>query len=83
MTEELIRPIDADTAKAIEEISKLGPKVVGAGTDLGAYAGQVIGRVPHDLVGLLIGDWLTHKRVRRWAGLCEETKRILERRGAF
>jgi hypothetical protein len=32
------------------------------------------------LVGLLIGDWLIHKRVRQWQKLQEETKRYLDQR---
>jgi hypothetical protein len=34
--------------------------------------------VPENLIGLLVGDWLIHKRVRRWAELQHETRRVLD-----
>jgi Abortive infection alpha len=77
---ELIRPIDENTAKAIEESAK----ALGAGFDLvgglGAYLARALGGVPENLVGLLIGDWLIHKRTRRWSELQDETRRILDQR---
>jgi hypothetical protein len=39
-----------------------------------------IGGVPENLIGILVGDWLIHKRVRRWSELQDETRRILEQR---
>jgi hypothetical protein len=42
--------------------------------------GGVLCDLPHDLVGL-IGDWVKHKRARRWAELSAETVKILEARG--
>jgi hypothetical protein len=81
MAEELIRPIDENTPKALEE----GAKTLGKGLDLvgglGAYMAQAFGGVPQNLVGVLIGDWLIHKRVRRWADLQAATKRYLDQRG--
>ncbi len=80
MAEELIRPIDEDTAKAIEESAK----ALGRGFDLvgglGAYLARALGGVPENLVGLLVGDWLIHKRVRRWSELQAETKGLLDQR---
>jgi hypothetical protein len=72
MGNELIRPIDADTAHAIEEAAKAAGKSVDAVTQGGMYVGWVLGDLPRDLVGIF-GDWLLHKRVRRWAEMCEET----------
>jgi hypothetical protein len=81
MAEELLRPLDENTARALEEAAK----TLGRGLDLvgglGAYMAQALGGVPQNLVGLLIGDWLIHKRVRRWADLQAETKRYLDQRG--
>jgi hypothetical protein len=37
MTEELIRPIDAETAKAISDAAQLGSKIVDAGSGVGQY----------------------------------------------
>lgn len=80
MADELIRPIDEDTAKAIEESAK----ALGKGFDLvgglGAYLARALGGVPENLIGILVGDWLIHKRVRRWSELQDETRRILDQR---
>jgi hypothetical protein len=80
MSKELIRPIDADTAHAIEEASKAASKAIEAAMRTGRYVGEVLGDLPHDLVGI-IGDWVVHKRARRWAELQAETDEILRERG--
>jgi hypothetical protein len=80
MANELIRPIDADTAHAIEETAKATAKGIDAATQGGQYVGSVLGDLPHDLVGIM-GDWVKHKRARRWAELSAETERILRARG--
>ena len=80
MANELIRPIDADSAHAIEEASKAASKAIEAAMQTGKYVGAVLGDLPHDLVGI-IGDWVAHKRARRWAELQAETDRILRARG--
>lgn len=80
MADELIRPIDENTARAIEESAK----ALGKGFDLvgglGAYLSQAMGGAPQNLIGLLVGDWLIHKRARRWSEFQAETKRILDQR---
>ena len=80
MADELIRPIDENTAKAIEESAR----ALGKGFDLvgglGAYLARALGGVPENLIGLLVGDWLIHKRVRRWSEMQDETRRILDQR---
>jgi len=81
MSNELMRPIDPDTARAIEEAAKLGGKLVDAGTKAGGYLDRVIGRLPDNIVGLVLGDWVLHTRIRRWAELQAETERILRERG--
>jgi hypothetical protein len=80
MGNELIRPIDADTARAIEASAKLGIKVLDSGDKAGGYATSVLGSLPHNLVGIF-GDWVYHKRIRRLADLFVDTKRILDERG--
>ena len=80
MANELIRPIDADTAHAVEEASKAVGKAIDASMRLGNYTGDILGNLPRDLVGLL-GDWVAHKRARAWVRLQAETNRILEERG--
>jgi hypothetical protein len=47
---------------------------------LGAYLARQLGGAPENLIGLLVGDWLIHKRVRRWSQLQDETRRIIEQR---
>ncbi len=80
MANELIKPIDENTAKAIEESAR----ALGKGFDLvgglGAYLARALGGVPDNLIGLLVGDWLIHKRVRRWSELQDETRRTLDER---
>src|ERR1700731_1186293 len=80
MANELIRPIDADSAHAIEEASKAASKAIEAGMQAGKYVGGVLGNLPHNLVGF-IDDWVAHKRARRWAELQAETDKILRERG--
>jgi hypothetical protein len=64
MANDLIRPIDANTAHAVEEASKAMGKAIDASVRLGNYTGDIPGNLPRDLVGL-VGDWVVHKRVRR------------------
>jgi hypothetical protein len=80
MANELIRPIDPDSAHAIEETAKAAAKAIDAAVQSGKYVGEVLGDLPHDLVGIM-GDWVKHKRARRWAELSAETDKILRERG--
>jgi hypothetical protein len=80
MANELIRPIDADTARAIEEASKAVGKAIDASVRAGNYAGDILGNLPRDLVGL-IGDWVAHKRARNWARLQADTNKLLQNLG--
>jgi hypothetical protein len=80
MAKELIRPIDADTARAIEETSKTVGKAIDASVRAGNYAGDILGNLPRDLFGL-IGDWVAHKRARNWVRLQAETNKLLRDRG--
>jgi hypothetical protein len=80
MPNELIRPIDPDSAHAIEETAKATSKAIDAAVQAGKYVGEVLGDLPHDLVGIM-GDWVKHRRARRWAELSAETLKILHARG--
>jgi len=80
MANELIRPIDPDSAHAIEETAKAAGKAIDAAVMSGKYVGEVLGDLPHDLVGIM-GDWVKHKRARRWAELSADTQKILRERG--
>src|SRR5689334_6497685 len=77
MANDLIPP---DAAHAVEETAKATGKAIDAVTQGGQYVGSVLGDLPHDLIGIM-GDWVKHKRARRWAQLCAETERILLARG--
>jgi Abortive infection alpha len=78
-TNELVRPIDAETARAVESLAKFGTRFLDSADKAGGYATGIFGRLPHNLVGF-VDDWVFHQRVRRWAGLQADTLRILEDR---
>ena len=48
MGNELIRPIDPDSAHAIEETAKAAAKAIDAAVQAGRYVGEVMGDLPHD-----------------------------------
>lgn len=68
------------TSHAIEETAKATGQAIDALTQGGQYVGSVLGDLPRDLVGF-VGDWVKHKRLRRYAQLCDETAEILRARG--
>ncbi|HKD24615.1 MAG TPA: Abi-alpha family protein [Xanthobacteraceae bacterium] len=78
---ELIKPIDSDTAHAIEEAAKTAGKAIDAASETGKYFSRVLGQVPENLVGIL-DDWLYHKRARLWAEHNARTFEHLRRWGA-
>ncbi len=47
MANELIRPIDENTARAVEELSKTAGKGLDVAGKVGGYAAGVVGRTPH------------------------------------
>jgi hypothetical protein len=79
-SKELIRLIDPETARAIEASAKFGTRFLDSTDKAGSFAVGIIGRLPHNLVGI-VDDWVLHQRVRRWAELQADTKRILDERG--
>jgi hypothetical protein len=81
MPGELIRLVDEETAKAVQEVAKLASKIVDAAAGSGRYIDRVLGRVPEDLVGYLVGDWLAERRTRRAERLRAKTEEIRRRRG--
>ncbi|MGY4312928.1 Abi-alpha family protein [Bradyrhizobium sp. JR3.5] len=80
MGNEIIRPIDENTAKAIEESARFGGKLVDAGSAAGGYLSQTLGTLPHNLVGL-IGDQVEYWRRRRFIELSADLERRLAERG--
>ena len=67
-------PISDEQAKAIQEI-------VGAGRDAGGYLANMLGDLPKDLVGYLIGDKLKARRISQWAALWSKTQIHLSKMG--
>jgi len=74
-------PFGEEAPRALAESAKFGSRLLDSADKLGGYLADVAGRGPHDFVGVVIGDWLAHVRVRRWTKLQADTKRILEERG--
>jgi hypothetical protein len=80
MGNEVIRPIDEVSARAIAEASIFGGKVVDAGTAGANWFAGVLGKLPHNLVGI-IDDQVVYVRARRWAELNADLDRRLIERG--
>jgi hypothetical protein len=80
MGNELIRPIDPASARALEEASKAISKAIDAVVGAGRYGAAILGDLPHDLVAIM-GDWVKHVRARRWIELSAKTEEILRQRG--
>jgi hypothetical protein len=74
-------PIEPETSKAIEEVAKVTGQGIEAGTKFLQFWGGVFGTVPHDLIGLIGGDWLHHVRIRHEFKLSQRTQEILAVRG--
>jgi hypothetical protein len=54
--EQNLIPISDEQAKAAAALSKFGQTVVEEGGQLTRYIGRVLGTIPEDAVGLVIGD---------------------------
>jgi hypothetical protein len=68
-----------EEAKAIQEVAKATVVVVKVAGDAGSYLARVLDSIPDDLLGLVVGDWLKHKRRRHLGVLEVNTKRITTR----
>jgi hypothetical protein len=76
-----IVPFDDEQSKAIGEVAKLGTSAVEAARDVGGYAVRVLGHLPEDLVGLVIGDRIASARWENAQRLGEAAKDRLRARG--
>jgi hypothetical protein len=65
-------------AQAVTEAAKTTGEIVKAAGGLGSYLAKVFGSIPEDTLGLIVGDWLAHKRRRHLAVLEDNTVRKLE-----
>jgi hypothetical protein len=77
MSNDLI-PLDSE---AIKELAKTAGTALAVAGKAGSYIAWVLGTVPHDLVGVLGGDWLRQVRIRNLARLHDRTEEILRSRG--
>ena len=66
-----------EEAQAVAEIAKTAGEAIQAAGGLGSYFARVFASIPDNLLGLLVGDWLEHKRRRNLAVLEANTARIL------
>ncbi len=76
MGNEIIRPIDEETAKAAAEAFRFGSKAIDAGSAVAA----IFGDLPKNLVGIL-GDKVKFARARRYVELEHDFRRRMHQRG--
>lgn len=68
-----------DLANAVEEVAKTLGLAVEAGRDVGRYGAEVLGPLPHNLVGLTLGDRI---QTKRWENLLRLLHKAKERLAA-
>lgn len=64
-----------------DEQAKLGQELIKAARDGGGYFADILGDLPRDLLGLLVGDRVKAKRIEKIAMLWERTRERLRDRG--
>jgi hypothetical protein len=64
-----------------DEQAKLGQELVKAVRDSSGYFTDILGDLPKDLIGLLIGDRVKAKRIEKLTMLWRRTRERLEHRG--
>ncbi len=80
MSSELIDPA---TAGAAGEAAKAAGKAIDLASKFGSFLGRILGTIPEDAVGLVVGDPLHHVRLRNCAKLEQRTEEILRERKVF
>jgi hypothetical protein len=73
--------IDGSLIPISDEQAKLGQEIVGAGRDIGGYLAGILGDLPKDLVGLLIGNRVKVRRAERLAELWHKAQERLRNQG--
>jgi hypothetical protein len=73
-------PVTDEQAKAIQGVSNFGTTIVTEGSQLARSFGRILGTVPEDAVGLIIGDPLHAVRTVIAAKLDDWVDQILRRR---
>lgn len=64
-----------------DEQAKLGQELVKAVRDVSGYFTEILGDLPEDLLGLLIGDRIKAKRLERLANMWQRTRERLRDQG--
>jgi Abortive infection alpha len=64
-----------------DEQAKFGQKLIKAAGDAGGYLADILGDLPRDLLGLLVGDRVKAKRIERIEMLWRGTRERLRERG--
>ncbi len=64
-----------------DEQAKLAREIVASGRDLGGYLAEILGDLPKDLIGVLLGDRVKAWRAERIAILWQGVKKRLNDRG--
>jgi hypothetical protein len=80
MAQEIIRPVDEDSARAIEQTAILGQKLTDAAIGSGGYLASILGRLPHNLVGI-VDDRVAFYRAQRLKEMTEDLEKDLRDQG--
>ena len=75
-----VPPITDATAKAVAALATFGTTVVTESSNLARYVGTILGTVPHDAVGIVLGEPLHAVRTLIAGVLHSKVQAILERR---
>lgn len=75
-------PITDAQARAVEAGAKATERAIGVLEGLGGYLREVLGTVPHDLVGYLGGDQLKIRRAENLRDIIERSREKLAKRNA-
>ena len=71
-------PITDEQAKALASVAETGKEVIGVAEKAGSWFVEIVQGVPQDLIGVMGGNWLHHKRRRNLAILEARTAAYLE-----
>jgi hypothetical protein len=74
-------PISTEQAKAVEEAAKTVREALEMIKGLGGYFNGIVGTIPQDLVGGLVGDRLHAWRARNAGKIAEKASKLLDNRG--
>jgi abortive infection alpha-like protein len=80
MSKEVVRPVDEETAKAIQQTAILGQKLTDMASGGGRWLAEILGRLPHNIVGIA-DDRVAIYRARRWIEMNEDLENDLLQRG--